>query len=76
MIGTETDYDTALYTEAGLRRAGVDVRIEPLNVTLSYPISRSLRLLAPTTYVGVVPGCTRHVGPQAAARARVRTGRR
>ena len=53
--GTAEDYDTALYTEAGLRRAGVDVRIEPMNVTLSYPISRSLRLLAPTAYAAQIP---------------------
>jgi len=37
-----------MYTEAALRRAGVQARIEPMNVTLSYPISRSLVMLEPS----------------------------
>jgi hypothetical protein len=50
--GTAEDYDTALYTREALRRAGVDARVVPLEATLSYPISRSLRLLTPSVYVG------------------------
>lgn len=47
IAGRIEDYDTAVYTQAALERYGVEAEIVPMEVTLSFPVRRSLQIVYP-----------------------------
>jgi N-acetylated-alpha-linked acidic dipeptidase len=50
VAGTEGDYETAQYTLQQFQAMGLSAEIQPLQVLLNYPISRSLEVTAPIQY--------------------------